>query len=94
MPMIKTVELILQLSRDSGVEAICSADNGFYQYENDRQATLDLIRVTVKPSLQAFPEITGNKHKFLVRFLEEKGIRSKPLQATHCITFELILITL
>ena len=94
IPIVKTAELILRISRKSGPKSICTAECGFYQYINERQTNLDLMQIRVHPSLREFPEITGNKHKFLIRFLEENGSQLKPLQATKPITFELVLMTL
>ena len=94
IPIVKTAELILRISRQSGRKTICKAECGFYQYMNEKQTNLDLMQIKVHPNLRAFPEITGNKHKFLIRFLEEKGSQLKPLQATKSITFELVLIAL
>jgi len=94
IPIVKTAELILQISRKSGIKTICTAECGFYQYVNEKQTSLDLMQIKVEPNLREFPEITGNKHKFLIRFLEEKSTHLKPLQATKSITFELFFITL
>ena len=94
IPIVKTAELILRISRKSGQKNICTAEFGFYQYVNEKQTNLDLMQIKVHPNLQEFPEITGNKHKFLIRFLEEKSTQLKPQLATKSIMFELLLITL
>ena len=94
IPIVKTAELILQISRKSGVRTICTAEYGFYQYVNERQTNLDLIQIKVNPDLTQFPEITGNKHRVLIRFLEENRSRKKPLQTENSINFDLVLITL
>ena len=94
IPIVKAAELILRISRKSGQKTICTAENGFYQYVNEKQTNLDLMQIKVHPNLLEFPEITGNKHKFLIRFLEEKNTQVKPQQATKSIKFELFLITL
>ena len=39
---------------------------------NEKQTNLDLMQIKVHPNLLEFPEITGNKHKFLIRFFRRK----------------------
>ena len=94
IPIVKTAQLILRISRKSGQKTICKAECGFYQYLNEKHTSLDLMQIKVHPKQRAFPEITGNRHKFLIRFLEERGSQLKPLQVMESITFELVLITL
>ena len=60
IPIVKTAELILQISRKSGLKTICTAEYGFYQYVNQRQTNLDLIQIKVNSK---FNTISRNHRK-------------------------------
>ena len=94
IPIVKTAELILQISRKSGIKTICTAEHGFYQHVNEKQTNLDLMQIKINPNLREFPEITGNKHRVLIRFLEENRSGIKPIQTENSVKFDLVLITL
>ena len=94
MPIARTVKLILKIARDSATLSQCSASGGIYEHHDEHHPVVDLIRVLIDSNLEVFPEITGNKHKFLVRFLRGTTIREKPLQTIDSIDFKLGLVAL
>ena len=83
------VELVLRLIRDSAHPQTVTAVAGFYQQPVDPNTVCQLVRVVVPGSLQAFPEISGGRHRFTIRFLEQPSSASRPAQTDMDITFEL-----
>ena len=48
-----------------------------------------LIRLFLDNSLDVFPEISGGKHRFAVRFFRQPDTAGRPAQARELISFEL-----
>lgn len=65
-----TVELLLGLLRSSTVPQKVVAQRGLFQKSLDSKRRIDLIQVSLAPELQLFAEISGSKHRFVVRFME------------------------
>ena len=65
-----TVELLLGLLRNSNVPREMIAVQGLYHRSLDpKQKEVEMIQVGLDPAQQLFPEISGNKHRFTVRFM-------------------------
>jgi cell division protein ZapD len=83
------VELVLRLIRDSARPQTVIAVAGFYQQPVDSNTVCQLVRVMVRGSLQAFPEISGGRHRFTIRFLEQPSSANRPAQTDMDVQFEL-----
>ena len=68
-PMWLSIELILRLTRESAAATAEVAVAGFFQRSLDKNITCQLVCVTVPARLLYYPEISGSKHRFTVRFL-------------------------
>jgi cell division protein ZapD len=79
----------LGMIRDSASPRQVRATAGFYQQPVDPNVTCQLVRVGVACDLGVFPEISGGKHRFTIRFLEQPDTGQRPNQSTANIDFEL-----
>lgn len=80
---------VLSLLRTSTVAHRETATAGFFQYNNEDSHPLQLVRVMIHSGLGAFPEISGGKHRFTIRFLEQHDTGSRPQQTDQDVTFAL-----
>lgn len=71
-PLSATLTLILSLIRNSGVFKPMISLNGFYQ---DNAEDADLLRMNIALDLQVYPQVSGHKTRFAIRFL--------PLDSEH-----------
>lgn len=84
----QATSLMLRLIRESvpGVKEVAEA--GFFQKSLDPSTPCHIVRVTVPGDCPYFAEISGGKHRFTVRFLEQR-MEERPVQTTDNIPFEL-----
>ncbi|MCW4262095.1 MAG: cell division protein ZapD [Candidatus Thiodiazotropha endolucinida] len=87
-PVREAVVLLLNLVRGSNLPTQERALQGFFQKTLDSSSPAQLIRVGLPRNSAIFTEISGNKHRFSIRFLEVLGT-GKPVQTTSDIDFQL-----
>lgn len=88
-PLWDAVALILRLIRDSAVAQPEMACGGFFQLNLDSNASNQIIRVFLPFDDTIFPEISGGRHRFTIRFLEQPDPNHRAVQSTDDIPFEL-----
>lgn len=66
----KATELVLQLIRDSTPSTSQVAKKGLYQQNLDTNIPYQMVRILLPPDTCCFPEISGGKHRFSVRFMD------------------------
>ncbi|HHW75902.1 MAG TPA: cell division protein ZapD [Xanthomonadaceae bacterium] len=88
-PMQEAIALILQLIRESAVPRPEIAAQGFFQRGLDSNAPHQLIRVLLPTGAGCFPEISGGRHRFTIRFLEQPDPSRRARQSSDDILFEL-----
>ena len=76
-PLMQSLELILDLIRNSAPFRKQTSLNGFYQDNGD---DADLLRLRLALASQLYPQISGHKSRFAIRFL--------PLDSEHGIVPE------
>lgn len=92
--MVKeSVDLVLGLIRDSAVASEAVAKAGFYQHSLDSEVLNQIVRVVLPQGVNYFPEISGGRHRFTVRFLKPCNF-DRPVQAEDDIPFKLICCAL
>lgn len=64
------VELLLKLIRNSAAPLPEIATAGGYNRILEPDASFQMLRVTLDPEIPYFPEISGVKHRFTIRFME------------------------
>ncbi len=87
--MKNAISLVLNLLRTGSEATKESATDGFFQYSLEKNKPIQLIRILMPIGTTSFPEISGGKHRFSVRFLEQHTTRERPTQIGHNIDFEL-----
>ncbi len=89
----EAVDLILSLIRGSVVAHDVVAKAGFYQLTLDPDVANQIVRVILPKNADCFPEISGGRHRFTVRFLRPNGFE-RPVQVEDDVTFKLICCAL
>lgn len=89
MVVRKAVTIILRVIRESVNPLAVAATSGFYQQQLEAGMHCQIVRVVVNPQLNVFPEISGGKHRFTVRFYEQNDTAVRPAQIKKDIAFEL-----
>ncbi len=87
-PIRDAVALLLSFARGSNDPKPATAPDGFYQDALDSQAPLQMIRVQLDPDLALFPEVSGHRHRFSIRFMEALETE-RPTQTRQEVNFTL-----
>ncbi len=87
-PIRDAIALLLSLARGSSDPKTVNAVEGFYQDSLDSQAPVQMVRVELDHALSLFPEISGHKHRYSIRFLETNG-DVRPVQTKRDVEFHL-----
>ena len=85
----RAVKLALELIRNSSNPVLETAARGFYQQNIESDTACQLIRVRLPSESIYYPEISGGKHRFTVRFMEQPSMNQRPNQTTSDVEFEL-----
>lgn len=89
-PLRRAIRLILNLIRNSASPTDETAAGGMFQRTLDTTAPCHLIRVMLDDDANCFPEISGSKHRFTVRFLELPDLDTRPAQTRDDVPFRLV----
>ncbi len=84
----QAIQMILHLTRNSGTPTRELASGGFFQQSLDPNLPCQLIRVAVSNRYPFYPEISGGRHRFTVRFITTSP-EGRAVQANQDIEFEL-----
>ncbi|MEW8384387.1 MAG: cell division protein ZapD [Candidatus Thiodiazotropha taylori] len=87
-PVREAVVLLLNLVRGSNLPSEEMAQQGFFQKSLEPSSPAQLVRVGLPRHTNVFTEISGNKHRFSIRFLESIDT-GKPTQSKQNIPFQL-----
>ncbi len=87
-PARTATEDCLDLIRNSATSSNKIAAEGFYQQTLDANHPYQLVRVTLPAGAIYFPEISGGKHRFTVRFMVF-DLDDRPQQTTDDVEFTL-----
>jgi len=84
-----SIRLCLQMIRNSNTPSNELAERGFYQKQIEANVACHLIRVVLPHTVKYYPEISGGKHRFAIRFMEQPSIFERPNQTKDDVPFEL-----
>jgi cell division protein ZapD len=90
-PIKKSIYLALDMIRNSANPTIEKAESGFYQKSIESNVSCQLIRIFLPSASRYYPEISGGKHRFTIRFMEEATTDNRPGQTKNDVDFELHL---
>jgi cell division protein ZapD len=85
-PVFTAVSLLLSLIRGSTTPTREIAAGGFFQQSLDAQSPAQLIRVGLPRESHLYAEISGGKHRFTIRFMEQ-STEERATQTRQDITF-------
>jgi len=85
----QAIDLLLRLIRDSAIPKMELAEEGFFQRSLDSNIPVQLLRIGIPIDSTFYPEISGGKHRFTVRFLQQESFEMRPKQVKHDVNFEL-----
>jgi cell division protein ZapD len=72
-PIQQAIELLLKLNRNSAEPQQSIAENGQYQQQLTSTYPYQMIRVFLPHQATYYPEISGSKHMFTIRFLHSSN---------------------
>jgi cell division protein ZapD len=88
-PLWDAIGLILRLIRESTIPQPEMAYRGFFQRGLASNTSNQIIRVFLPLNEALFPEISGGRHRFTIRFLEQPDPNQRAVQSMADIPFEL-----
>lgn len=71
-PVSDAINLVLSLARTSSRPREVTAAGGLFQESLQTQAQAQLVRVILNGDTQVFPEISGHKNHFSIRFMDTR----------------------
>ena len=87
-PIRAAIALLLSLARGSNDPRPATATEGFFQDTLDAQAPVQMVRVELGEGMNLFPEISGHRHRFSIRFMEAVETE-RPTQTNRDVDFML-----
>jgi cell division protein ZapD len=85
----RAIRMVLRLIRESSNPRPATANAGFYQQQLDGSVQCQIVRVVMPFDADTYPEISGGKHRFTVRFYAQRQTSSRPSQVPDDVNFEL-----
>lgn len=85
----QSIDLILRLTRQSAMPTREVAVSGFFQKALESNLPCQMIRVVLPATVPCFAEISGGRHRFTVRFLQQPRPDVRAVQSTQDVVFEL-----
>ncbi len=86
-----SVRMVLEVLRNSSDDTEETAAKGFYQRVIDTNQGVQLVRIALANHLECYPEISGGKHRFTIRFMSNTNPSDRPEQYTEDVPFLLRL---
>lgn len=80
LPVHDAIDLVLNLARTSATPRRVIAESGFYQESLDIQAPAQMVRVILDADQTLYPEISGHKNRFSIRFRDAESSG----KSSHC----------
>ena len=77
-PLCDSIAELLWLTRQNAKRKSETAIGGIFQLQFDRENPCQLVRVTLPPTIDLFPEISGSGHRCTVRFLRWADTSGRP----------------
>jgi len=85
----RAIRLILRLTRSSTLFAPEAAEAGFFQKTLDPSIPCQMVRVALPAGTPFFAEISGGRHRFTVRFMDQPDVNLRASQTGEAVDFEL-----
>jgi cell division protein ZapD len=92
-PLCDSIAELLWLTRQNAKQRSEVAIGGIFQLQFDRDNPCQLVRVSLPPGIDLFPEISGSQHRCTIRFLNWLDATSRPLHVEVDVPFLLTCCT-
>lgn len=86
-PLCDSIAELLWLTRQNAKCKSETASGGIFQLQFDRENPCQLVRVTVSPETDLFPEISGSQHRCTIRFLNWTNATGRPIHVEKDVPF-------
>jgi cell division protein ZapD len=86
-PLCDSIAELMWLTRQNAKRKSEIALGGIFQLQFDREHPCQLVRVTLPPSTDLFPEISGSQHRCTIRFLNWLDATKRPVHVETDIPF-------
>ena len=90
-PLCDSIAELLWLLRESGHTSDQVATNGSFQHGMVGEGAAGLLRVSLQPGLDLYPEISGSHHRFTIRFMQRPDALLRPTQVNKDVRFRLTI---
>ena len=88
-PLCDSIAELLWITRQNAKRKSETAVGGIFQLQFDRDNPCQLVRVTMPPHTDLFPEISGSGHRCTIRFLQWTDITGRPSHVEQDVPFVL-----
>jgi len=88
-PLCDSIAELLWLTRQNAKCKAETAVGGIFQLQFDRENPCQLVRVTIPPNMDLFPEISGSGHRCTIRFLQWSASAARPVHVETDVPFKL-----
>lgn len=92
-PLCDAVTELLWLTREAARPRSEVATSGVFQLAFDRENPCQLLRITLPPRTQLYPEISGSHHRCSIRFMSFPDVNARPAQTNADVKFQLTTCT-
>jgi cell division protein ZapD len=86
-PLCASITELLWITRQNAKRKSEMAQGGIFQLQFDREHPCQLVRVTLPPGTDIFPEISGSQHRCTIRFLSWLDAAKRPVHVEMDIPF-------
>jgi cell division protein ZapD len=86
-PLCDSIAELLWLTRQNAKCKAETARGGIFQLQFDRENPCQLVRVTLPPHIDLFPEMSGSQHRCTIRFLNWTDATSRPVHVETDVPF-------
>jgi len=90
-PIIDSVQLLLSIYRDSCESTKETAEKGFFLKNLNTAQPTQLVIIELEPELRVFPEVSGDRHRFNIRFRRRSEERTTPETYKDRLSFRLAI---
>ncbi|MAZ44614.1 MAG: cell division protein ZapD [Legionellales bacterium] len=88
-PISEAIYTLLELVRSSGMKQRCLAQQGRYHQQFEKGHQLRLVRLHLEQEVEAYPEMSGNRHRMNVRFFQSTSDTPKSELTKSDIPFDI-----
>jgi cell division protein ZapD len=86
-PLCDSIAELLWLTRQNAKCKAETAAGGIFQLQFDRENPCQLVRITMPPDIDLFPEISGSQHRCTIRFLNWTNGTTRPIHVETDVPF-------